>query len=81
MALYPRTEFIMYSAQSEALLDSAACLWSTLINVMRTFSANAVATTGIAFATGIARPARNAGAISIPAIRISRHNQRAGIGA
>jgi hypothetical protein len=36
---------------------------------MRTFSANAIVTTGIA------------GAISIPAIRISRYNQRAGIGA
>jgi hypothetical protein len=49
--------------------------WSTLINVMRTFS------TSVIVITGIAGAARIAEAISIPVIRISCHNVRAGIGA
>jgi hypothetical protein len=44
-------------------------LWSTLINVMREFSANPKIRTGMH------------GAIAIPAIRISSHNVRAGKGA
>jgi hypothetical protein len=53
----------------ELILTPAACLWSTLINVMRTFSAITIIPTSIA------------GAVSIPAIRITGHNVRAGIGA
>jgi hypothetical protein len=56
-------------------LDSPPGLWSTQINVMRIFSANAIISTGFAHANRIA------GAISIPAIRISGHIARAGIGA
>jgi hypothetical protein len=42
---------------------------------MRSYSANAIVTTGLAGATGVA------GAVSIPVIRISGDNVRAGIGA
>jgi len=50
-------------------LTRAPRLWSTLINVMRTFSANTILS------------ATTVGAISISVIRISGHNVRAGIGA
>jgi hypothetical protein len=59
----------MSGVHKQTILTLAARLWSTLINVMRNFCANAMIATGIA------------GAISIPAIRISGHNVRAGIGA
>lgn len=51
------------------VLTAAPRVWSTLFIVMRNFSANAIVTTSIF------------GAISIPVIRISGHNVRAGIGA
>jgi hypothetical protein len=50
-------------------LTQPHCLWSTLINVMREFSANTKLRTGMR------------GAVAIPAIRISGHNVRAGNGA
>jgi hypothetical protein len=50
-------------------LTAAGWLWSTLNNVMGYCSAIAMMWTGFA------------GAVSIPAIRISGHNVRAGIGA
>lgn len=56
-------------ASAMTFLTRAPRLWSTLITVMRNSSANAVVTTGLS------------GAISIPVIRISGHNVRAGIGA
>jgi len=56
-------------------------LWFTLITVMRSFSDNAIVTTGFVRADGVVGAAGFPRAISIPVIRISGHNVRAGIGA